>query len=216
METHRAHHGICQYNDYSLIIAGGYHWKFISANQSSFTPDKTSFIYDTRTVSIKYIGDLNIPKHMLVLVNCLGTVYALGGSGQKSKKIEKLNPTTNKWEIIQSKLIIDRHHVQAISHNEYIYVFGGSYQGIVQDSVEKINTLTGEVTILESKMPIGYFTILKTDSDVCFIGEDKIRINLQNTEKIMRVFNFESEKPTEVTKLTYKDSETASALKING
>ena len=221
METQRGYFGFCHYNDDSLIIAGGVRISYNYNNQIITTFDVTSFLYDTQSNNIKYLGNLNIPKQGLVLVNCLGAVYALGGSGTNIdlKQVEKLNPITDKWEIIQSKLIIDRLHVQAISHNEYIYVFGGqNWQGIKQDSVEKINILTGEVTIIESKMPIqqSCFTICKIDSDVCFIGENENSSNLQNIEKIMRVFNFGFEKLTEITKLTYKDSETASALKIKG
>lgn len=199
MQTCRSSFGICQYNDCSLIVAGGYHSRCKSGNRAL---NATSFLYDTSTNDIKYLGNLNKPKQKLVLVNCLGAVFALGGYGKKvdcEKIVEKLNPTTDKWEIIQSKLTVCRISPRAISHNEYIYVFGGkNYQGIMQDSVEKINTLSGEVTIFESMMQIPKFSfaICKIDSDVYLIGGDKSNQSYDSTDlkNSVEVFDLCSEK----------------------
>ena len=123
----------------------------------------TSFVYNTQTNEIKDLGDLNESKYALMLVNCLGSVYALGGSKyppsvynspiKSYNTIEKLNTTTNKWEILKCQLIYNRLQSRAIAHNEFIYVFGGkSEQGKMESVVEKINTLNEEVAVIKSRM----------------------------------------------------------------
>ena len=54
-------------------------------------------MYNTRTSEIKNLGELSEPRFGLVLVNCLGKVYALaGGSSNKhTNKIQQLNQATN-------------------------------------------------------------------------------------------------------------------------
>ena len=232
MSVLRSEFGICNYNDHSFIVAGG----LVSSGLND-----TGFIYNTRTNKKEDLGKLNACDYGLVLVNCLGTVYALGGNAidiYTGKKIEKLNPTTKKWELLTSKLNIGRFQPRAIAHNEFIYVFGGQkYQPNVntnfrggpkgeprtEDSVEKINTLSGEVTLIESRMLVArdFFAICKINSDVYLMGGNVKNYNkIYNKEEIvqsdvMEVFNLNSEKFTELAKLPFKNkSFTASVLDI--
>ena len=54
-------------------------------------------MYNTRTSEIKNLGELSEPRFGLVLVNCLGKVYALGGASfrKHTNKIQQLNQATN-------------------------------------------------------------------------------------------------------------------------
>ena len=211
--------GICQYDNDSFIVAGGKKPRY------GAKPDqiKTSFIFNTSVNKRKLLGDLKSYKSGLVLVNCLGAVYALGGENNDNN-IEKLNPTTNEWEILTITLNIGRYRPCAIAYNEFIYVLGGeikTYQGIiVENSVEKINTLTGEVKIIESKMLVARssFAVCRVNSDVFLMGG-----KIKNPEKsnsyvqtaAMEVFNLESENFTEIAKSPFKNLEfTASVLDI--
>ena len=232
METKISEFGICRYDDESFIIANGIINKdatntdlfFINENK---LPNNTTFVYNTRTNEIKYLGQLNGPRRRHVLVNCLGTIYALGGIIKESvrktrsiKQIEKLNPTTNKWEILQSKLNIGSNRLCAISHNEFIYLFGDKYSKCGNEIlVEKFNTLTGEVKTIESKMinARSSFAICKVNSNVYLISENfrEIRISRKNMKTMYKykerdgiiVFNLESETFTETLNLRFKNSD---------
>ena len=233
MYVNRSEFGICKYNDHSFIVAGG----LVDGKLTD-----TSFMYNTLDNKIEDLGKLNACDYGLVLVNCLGTVYAVGGNAVDLKsgdKIEKFNPTTNNWEMFLSKLNIGRFQPRAIAHNEFIYVFGGqkyqhpnlSYRSFrpsgkrkTEDSVEKVNTLTGEVTLIESKMLVArdFFSICKINSDVFLMG-GAVQICDKNYNRpeivqsdVTEVFNLESEKFTEVARLPFKNyAFTASVLEID-
>ena len=218
MDIVRNQFGICQYDDESFIVAGG------KIKRGCGIPKKTntSYLYNTSTNEIKYLGGLNNYKFGLVLVNCLGSVYALGGE-YKNNTIEKLNPTTNKWEIMESKLKIGRYEPGAVSYNEFIYVFGGEIKRndnrtIVSNSIEKVNVLTGEVKMIESEM-IGVrssFGIIKINSDVYLMsGHCKKPGKPRKVTYLIEVFNLESEKFTELARSSFKSEGCiASVLEI--
>lgn len=165
MDTARSDFGICNYSGDSIIIAGG----CVDGEKTS-----TSFLYNTSLNKIKKLGDLNEKKFGLVLVNCLGTVFSVGGCNY-SKKIEKFDPLENKWMTANSSLNIGRFHSRAVAHKEFIYIFGGQNEHHkMESSIEKFNTRTSEVTVIESKLliPRNCFALYKISSDVYIIGGD--------------------------------------------
>ena len=165
LDTARSDFGICNYNDNSIIVAGGR----IDGEKTS-----TSFLYNTSSNKIKKLGELNEKKSGLVLVNCLGTVFSVGGCNF-GKNIEKFSPLENKWKTTKSSLNIGRFQPGAVAHKEFIYIFGGhnEHRKMVS-SIEKFNTKTGEVTTIESKLliPRNCFASYKIFSDVYIIGGD--------------------------------------------
>ena len=194
--------GICEYDGESFIVAGG--------RIKGFT--NTGFLYNTRTNKIKKLYNLNIK--VCWLVNCLGTVYAIGDS----KNIEKLNHITNKWEVLEIKLNIGRYKPRAISHNEFIYVFG-DHCNRLENSVEKVNVLTGEVKTIKSSMivPRSSFAICKINLDVYLMGGFCNTSGDQRNSgtNLIEVFNLESEKFTELAKSSFKSEGCiASVLEI--
>ena len=193
--------GICEYDGESFIVAGG--------RIKGFT--NTGFLYNTRTNKIKKLYNLNIK--VCWLVNCLGTVYAIGDS----KNIEKLNHITNKWEVLEIKLNIGRYKPRAISHNEFIYVFGRHYN-CLENSVEKVNVLTGEVKTIKSSMIVkrSFFGICKINLDIYLIGGSVNKPGKHGKlTSVIEVFNLESEKFTEFANLPFKIAVcTTSVLEI--
>lgn len=167
MDTERSQFGICFFNKDNIIVAGG----LIRGERT-----KTAFLYNTRYNSITKISDLNEEKYGHVLVNCLGTVFAIGDfTCEVTTSIEKYNPELEVWQKLPTNLQVPRYDARAVAHNEFIYVFGGRnvYQNL-ENSIERLNVTTGEVTIIDSRMLVGRNcpALCKIDSDVYILGGD--------------------------------------------
>ena len=185
IDTYIFEFGSCNYNEDSIMVAGGYF---------NYRKTNRSFVFNTSSNVIWKLGDLNESKYGLVLVNCLGTVYAIGGYGDGvcKKLIERYNPKENKWEKLTTSLIIGRYHHGAVSHNELIYIFGGRNEhGKAEDSVERFNTNTSEIELISSRLSVPrlLFGICTLGNDVYICGGLTV---LKNTETV-EVFNLNTE-----------------------
>ena len=74
----------------SFILAGGYN--------SHYMPTDACFVYNMTSNILKRVGSLNIKRAALVLVNCMGSIYAIGGldNFRSLRFIEKFNKVENK------------------------------------------------------------------------------------------------------------------------
>ena len=197
MDKARSGFGICLYNEDSIIVAGG------KMDDGSLT--KTSFLYNTRYNNFKKLGVLNENKYGLVLVNCLGTIFAIGGSHGERKQIEKFNPRENTWERLAVNLKDGRFQPRAVAHDEFIYVFGGHNRlGGMENSVEKYDTKTNQLTTIGSRLLLARncFSICEISSEIYVIGGDTQDYSVTNETKTLNyyftrnveVFNLKNEK----------------------
>ena len=195
MDTVRNRFGMCLYNEDSIIVAGG----IVDCLET-----KTSFLYNTRYNNIKKLGDLNEGKCGLVLINCLGIIFAIGGfPAGKGNQIEKFNSSKNIWEKLSVKLKVGRFQPRAVAHNEFIYIFGGQNAlESMESSVEKYNTKTNQITTIDSSLLLARncFAICKINSEIFLMGGDTHDYSRTNRKKglnyyikSVEVFNLKNE-----------------------
>ena len=197
MDKARSKFGMCLINEESIIVAGG----LIDGLKT-----KSSFLYNTRYNNIKKLGDLNEGKHGLVLINCLGKVFAIGGDnlGSEHNKIETFNFSKNTWEVVAIKLKVGRYLPRAVAHNEFIYIFGGhNTLRIMESSVERYNTKTDQITTIDSRplLARNCSAICEINSEVFLMGgdtqdysrSDRVK-GLNLFTRSVEVFNLKNEK----------------------
>jgi len=168
MKKNRYFFGICPYKSDQFIVAGGY-------ESSSIT--STCFSYNTTTNRFKQIGDLaDGVRYGLYLVNCRGTVYAIGGCNESEETldtIEKYDAKTDTWKVAKRELITARTLHRAVAYNEIIYVIGGMKENEkIIGSIERFNTQLKTIEVIKPKLSVARcnFAICSNQSNVYIIG----------------------------------------------
>ena len=159
--------GLCIYKGNSLLIAGG-------KNDNGETTNNC-FVFKTKTKAISYVGSLTKETQQNVLVNFKGEIFCISGWNPTDKYlnlIEVFDETTKKWKTTSLKLNIARKNHQAVAHKQFIYVLGGSNNGGLLDTIERIDVSAGKVEILNVKLKYGrsWFATTKVCNDLYIFG----------------------------------------------
>ena len=198
--------GVCQYDENNFMLAGG--CKLINNDQSIELTD-ICYLYSVITNSFKQVGSLNKGKNGHVLVkNDDGEIYAVEGS---SCTIEKFDTRLQIWTVIQTTL--QRYGFGAVAYKNFIYLFGGlGLNGKLIDSIEKFDTRTGEIVVIQAKLkvPRCYFAIARYGQLAYIIGGEvtdylKKPSKMANTKSV-EIFNLNFETVEEGKSLPFEDS----------
>ena len=152
---------------------------------------------------------MNIERNGHALVNTNDKfVFSIGGYNKQDcylNSIEKYDPDTDKWTIINQKLNIARMYHQAVAYKHCIYVFGGSTRNFkVLDSIEKINIITRTTTLLGTKLKVAreHFGLANIDNNVYILGG--ITSDSSATDTV-EIFNMKDETITDGIKIPFAD-----------
>ena len=189
MDVERSNFGYTTFGKDSFIVAGG-------SLENPYIMTNTYFMYNTTSNTFKKVGSLNTERGGFVLVNCMGTIYAIGGSSsiKSFKSIEKYDSITNKWKILSSRLKKKRYFHQAVAYGELIFIIGGKDRKLLR-SIEKFNTNTGEVIEIEGKLSTGRFSFatLKINNTVQIVGGVGKSLGLDVVLSFTEIFDLDSE-----------------------
>ena len=121
-EAERAYHGCARLNKTHIIIAGG---------KGTFDNGhlRSSWIFDIKKGIWSQAGDMNQKRDETALINIGGAVVAVGGYDENDYwiNIEKFNPTTNSWNVLETKMKAKRqtHALANVPHMWFDYFYGG-------------------------------------------------------------------------------------------
>ena len=113
------------YCDNKIYVVGG---RVYGGDETSIL--KSCEMYDYATGKWEKIADLNIPRCTSTLITYQSQVWVLGGytgQYQRSRKIERYNPVTNTWDLMNFKLLCGFENgniIKTKNPNEFI-IFGG-------------------------------------------------------------------------------------------
>jgi len=193
MKKNRYFFGICPYKSDQFILAGGYESSAITS---------TCFSYNITTNRFKQIDDLDGGvRYGLYLVNCRGTVYAIGGCNESEETldiIEKYDAKTDTWKVAKTELITARTLHRAVAYNEIIYVIGGMKENEkIIGSIERFNTQLKTIEVIKPKLSVARcnFAICSHQSNVYIIGGfgHSKGVDEDAYTRSMEIFDVESE-----------------------
>lgn len=125
--------------DEKLIISGGF----------DGNPRNSTVVYNLITNKAERAGNMVIGRYHHVLISLGKYIYAIGGiSNQIVKKCERFSLEKKEWTTI-GNLIIGRENPGACSHNNKVYICGGS--GI--ESLEVFSPMSGKFNLLSLRLP---------------------------------------------------------------
>ena len=171
METKRVHFGCCKYSEDEILIVG-------EGNEINSASD-SCIVYNTQTSIIISIANLNEGRKLFALVECGGKFYAIGGANQRKgftimKSIEVYDKRVGQWKMNEINLSQQRFCHDAVSHNGYVYVFGGQNHSVdLHNYVEKYDMKNGTSVTLKARMNFkrgGHFGICKIGTKVYLFG----------------------------------------------
>ena len=152
---------------------------------------------------------MKIYRHGHSLVNVDGKVFPIGGSNtiegdEVLDSIEMLDPATEEWKLLKTKLHFARKYHQAVAHKHFIYVFSGYCRGRTTKTIEKYNSITGKMIIFDVKLSIGRvgLALAKVDNDVYLIGG---KISKTDATDVVEIFNLNTEELREGEKVPFRD-----------
>jgi len=166
MKHDRYFFGICPYNRDQFVVAGGY-------EQGAIT--NHCFLFHTATNKFKQIGNLTTERYGLCLVNCRGSVYAIGGCNEAEETlatIERWEPKADAWKVVKAMHVARTLH-KAVAHNEFVYVIGGMRENEKMTStIERFNTQLKTIETVKAKLTVARcnFAICNNNSTVYVIG----------------------------------------------
>ena len=193
------HFGICTIKSV-ILISGGY-------DGSNYL--KTCFLYKPISNNFEPIAIMNVENRGHALVNMNNKfVFSIGGLNHQDgylNSIEKYDPDTNKWTIVDQKLNIARSFHQAVTYKHCIYIIGGETRGHnVVDSIEKINTIEGTTSIIKTKLKMARksFALAKINEKAYIIGGSNVNFNETDT---VEIFDMENETITDGISIPFAD-----------
>ena len=198
MKNYRHSFGICVFNKTEVLVAGGRGDYNMVIN--------SCLLFNTNTKTFKEVGNMNTKRCGHVLVNVDETIYSIGGlddNNEELNTIEIFDPVTEQWKTSDVKLHIERYYHQAVAHKHFIYIIGGTHR--YEDTIEKYNLLTGQITILDCKLriPRDCFAVGKIDSDVYIFGGEN---GYCESTASCEIFNLETEEIREGENLPVSNS----------
>ena len=197
--------GICTIKG-DILISGGH--KLSDNLKVCFLYTTSCILYNPPSNTFKPIANMNIERSGHTLVNMNDKfVFSIGGLNGRDDKpsypesylncIEKYDPETDKWTIVDQKLNIARSYHQAVAYKHYIFVVAGaSNMYNVLDSIEKINLINGTTTLIDTKLKIGrkLFALAKINNYAYILGG--ITSDSMATDTV-EIFNMEDETITD-------------------
>ena len=194
----RSEFGICAIKG-NILISGGYKVSLLQ---------KSCFLYKPSSNTFKPIASMNVERRGHALVNMNDKfVYSIGGWNKHDdylNSVEKYNPETDVWTIVDQKLNIARDDHQAVAYKHYIYVIGGINKNSVVDSIEKIDTRNETVILIDTKMKEARyrFALAKIDNNAYILGgvtSDSIKTDT------VEIFDMKDEKVTDGVSIPIED-----------
>ena len=201
MNEFRCEFGICTIKG-KVLISGGRDEKGLKLKSCSLFYPISNIFLPKANMKVKRSG------HALVNINDK-FVFSIGGYNDQDSflnSIEKYDPETDVWTIVDLKLNIARENHQAVAYNHCIYVFGGSTRNNVNasDTIEKINTATETTILIKTRLKVAResFALAKVDNNAYILGG--FTSNSVATDTV-EIFNIENETITSGINVPFAD-----------
>ena len=174
METRRMHFDCCKYSEHEILIVGG------NIGEGALEASDSCIVFNTLNNTVTELPKLNQGRKLFALAESGGKFYAMGGANMREgpfrimQSIEVFDKEKNKWEINSMQMSQQRFSHEAVSHNGFIYVFGGQNNtSDIHNYVEKYDMNNGTYTTLTARMNFrrgSEFGICKAGTKVYLVG----------------------------------------------